>query len=128
MTYTIDCMLEGVALEDADLRVRQALADKGFGVLTEINVQETLKKKLGEEVAPYKILGACNPKLAHRAMMVEPKIGAMLPCNVILRQLDGGTEVSAVDPIASMRAVNNPKLVEIAANVKQLLSDVIASL
>nr|WP_321460150.1 DUF302 domain-containing protein [uncultured Cohaesibacter sp.] len=128
MGYTIDKMLEGVALEEAEPRVREALAAKGFGVLTEINVKETLKKKLGEEVAPYKILGACKPDMAHKAMMSEPKIGAMLPCNVILRQVEQGTEVSAIDPIASMSAVENQDLMAIATEVRQLLSDMIAAL
>ncbi|WP_321454358.1 DUF302 domain-containing protein [uncultured Cohaesibacter sp.] len=128
MGYTIDKMLEGVSLEEAEPRVREALAAKGFGVLTEINVKETLKKKLGEEVAPYKILGACKPDMAHKAMMAEPKIGAMLPCNVILRQVEQGTEVSAIDPIASMSAVENQDLMAIATEVRQLLSDMIAAL
>ncbi|WP_319531837.1 DUF302 domain-containing protein [uncultured Cohaesibacter sp.] len=128
MTYTIDRMLDGVTIEDAEARAREALANKGFGVLTEINVKETLKKKIGEDVAPYKILGACNPKLAHKAMSAEPKIGVMLPCNVILRQVENGTEVSAVDPIASMSAVDNPDLVGIATEVQRLLSEVVSDM
>nr|WP_321455720.1 DUF302 domain-containing protein [uncultured Cohaesibacter sp.] len=128
MAYTIDKFLQDISIEEAEERVRAALADRGFGVLTEINVKETLKKKLGEDVAPYKILGACKPEFAHKAMIAEPKIGVMLPCNVILRQIDNGTEVSAVDPIASMSAVNNPDLMGIATKVKQLLSEAVASL
>ena len=128
MNYTIDKLLVGVALEEAEPRVREALAAKGFGVLTEINVKETLKKKLGEDIAPYKILGACKPEMAHKAMMAEPKIGAMLPCNVILRTVENGTEVSAIDPLASMSAVENPALMGIATDVKSLLADVIADL
>ena len=128
MNYTIDKLLVGVTLEEAEPRVREALAAKGFGVLTEINVKETLKKKLGEDIAPYKILGACKPEMAHKAMMAEPKIGAMLPCNVILRTVENGTEVSAIDPLASMSAVENPALMGIATDVKSLLADIIADL
>lgn len=128
MNYTIDKLLVGVTLEEAEPRVREALAAKGFGVLTEINVKETLKKKLGEDIASYKILGACKPEMAHKAMMAEPKIGAMLPCNVILRTVENGTEVSAIDPLASMSAVENPALMGIATDVKSLLADVIADL
>ena len=128
MNYTIDKLLVGVTLEEAEPRVREALAAKGFGVLTEINVKETLKKKLDEDIAPYKILGACKPEMAHKAMMAEPKIGAMLPCNVILRTVENGTEVSAIDPLASMSAVENPALMGIATDVKGLLADVIADL
>ena len=128
MNYTIDKLLVGVTLDEAEPRVREALAAKGFGVLTEINVKETLKKKLGEDIAPYKILGACKPEMAHKAMMAEPKIGAMLPCNVILRTVENGTEVSAIDPLASMSAVENPALMGIATDVKSLLADVIADL
>ena len=128
MNYTIDKLLEGVSVEEAEGRVREALAAKGFGVLTEINVKETMKKKLGEDVAPYKILGACKPDMAHKAMMAEPKIGAMLPCNVILRQVENGTEVSAIDPLASMSAVENPGLMSVATEVKTLLGEVIEAL
>ncbi|WP_119308858.1 DUF302 domain-containing protein [Cohaesibacter haloalkalitolerans] len=128
MTYTIDKTLAGVSFEDAEAKVRAALADKGFGVLTEINVKETLKKKLDADVAPYKILGACKPQMAHKAMTAEPKIGVMLPCNVILRETAEGIEVSAVDPIASMSAIENPALQPIATEVQQLLTAVIADL
>jgi uncharacterized protein (DUF302 family) len=128
MTYTIDKTLTGVSFEDAEAQVRSALADKGFGVLTEINVKETLKKKLDADVAPYKILGACKPQMAHKAMTAEPKIGVMLPCNVILRETAEGIEVSAVDPIASMSAIENPALQPIATEVQQLLKAVIADL
>ncbi len=128
MTYTIDKTLSGVSFEDAEARVRAALADKGFGVLTEINVKETLKTKLDADVAPYKILGACKPQMAHKAMTAEPKIGVMLPCNVILRETAEGIEVSAVDPIASMSAIENPALLPIATEVQQLLTAVITDL
>lgn len=114
---------------DAEARVVARLAAEGFGVLTEIDVQATLKKKLGVDFSPYKILGACNPQYAYQALQAEPRIGTMLPCNVILRALgDGGIEVSAVDPLASMQAIDNPELGEIAAQVQAKLRQVIAAL
>ncbi|TLP41779.1 DUF302 domain-containing protein [Cohaesibacter sp. CAU 1516] len=128
MSYTIDRFLPDVSPEDAEVRVRDALASQGFGVLTEIDVKATLKNKLDLDIGPYKILGACKPELAHKAMTVEPKIGVMLPCNVILRQVDGGIEVSAVEPLASMGAVDNPQLMGIASQVQELLTTVIADL
>jgi len=127
MTYTIDKTLD----EDFDAvetQVRAALTDAGFGVLTEINISATMKAKLNEDMARYKILGACNPKLAFTAIQHEPKIGAMLPCNVILREVEGGVEVSAVDPVASMQAVESDGLGEVATKVRAMLKDVIAAL
>ncbi|WP_412062226.1 DUF302 domain-containing protein [Rubrivirga sp. IMCC45206] len=116
-------------LADAEARTRAALADEGFGVLTEIDIQATLKTKLDVDVPGYRILGACNPPLAHQAMQAEPRIGAMLPCNVILRDLgDGTTEVAAIDPIASMAAVENPELGGVAAEVRDRLQRVVAAL
>ena len=87
MAYTYDRVLKDTKIDDAEMRVRDALADKGFGVLTEIDVKATMKKKLDADMPPYRILGACNPGMAHKAIEIEPRIGAMLPCNVILRQL-----------------------------------------
>ncbi len=121
MAYTYDRVLKDVAIDDAEMRVREALSDKGFGVLTEIDVKATMKKKLGVEMAPYRILGACNPEMAHQAIGIEPRIGAMLPCNVILRQMDSGTEISAIDPVASMQAVDNTKLHKVAGQVRDML-------
>ncbi len=116
-------------LADAEARTRAALADEGFGVLTEIDIQTTLKNKLDVDVPGYRILGACNPPLAHRAMQAEPRIGAMLPCNVILRDLgDGTTEVAAVDPVASMAAVENADLGDVAAEVRDRLQRVVEAL
>lgn len=98
----------------------------GFGVLTEIDVQGTLKKKLDVEFRPYRILGACNPKLAYQALQAEDKIGTMLPCNVIVQQReDGRVEVSAVDPVASMKAIDNPQLAGIAGQVREMLKQVV---
>jgi uncharacterized protein (DUF302 family) len=125
MSYTLDRTLTA-DFTQAEARTRKALADNGFGVLTEIDVQATMKKKLDRDMAPYKILGACNPGMAWEAMAMEPKVGAMLPCNVILRQTDQGVEVSAVDPVASMKGIQNPKLSEVAGKVRDMLAKVIA--
>ena len=114
---------------EAVLHVTEALAAKGFGVLTTIDVRETMKKKLGVEFRPYKILGACNPHFAYRALLAEDKIGTMLPCNVIVAEVSPGTvEISAVDPVASMASVANPALVEVAGSVRDLLEQVIREL
>lgn len=98
-------------------RTRAALKANGFGVLTEIDVKATLKEKIGEEFRPYRILGACNPVMAHEALKLEPHIGVMLPCNVVVQQTDSGVEVFAVDPAASMRSVDNPALLAHAGQV-----------
>lgn len=126
MAYTIDRVLDGVSLDDADARTRAALADAGFGVLTEIDVKATLKKKIDADIDGYRILGACNPGMAHKAIQIESKVGSMLPCNVILREVDGGTEVSAVDPLASMQGIDNAELKGVAGQVRDMLADVIA--
>lgn len=106
--------------------VTEALESEGFGVLTTIDVKATLKKKLDVDFRPYTILGACNPSYAYQALQAEDKIGTMLPCNVIVQQADGGkVEISAVDPIASMAAIENPKLAGIAGTVQDLLKKVI---
>lgn len=105
-----------------------ALKEHGFGVLTRIDVQSTLKEKIGADFRPYVILGACNPKMAHQALQAEDKIGTMLPCNVIVQQLDGKTEVAAVDPVASMQAVQNDRLASIAAKVREELKAVVQSI
>ncbi len=107
----------------------EALKRHGFGVLSEIDVQGTLKKKLGVDFRPYRILGACNPHMAHQALQAEDKIGTMLPCNVIVQQRDdGAVEVSAVDPVASMQAIDNPQLAGIAGQVRDMLKQVIAEI
>jgi len=125
MGYTIDRLIPDTDFEAVDTRVRAALAQKGFGVLTEIDVKSTLKKKIGVDVAPYRILGACNPNMAHQAMIMEPKAGAMLPCNVIIRAVDDGIEISAIDPVASMMAIDNTELKGIAGQVRVLLGEAI---
>lgn len=121
MPYTHDRLLADTNIEEADRRVREALTAEGFGVLTEIDVKATMKKKIDADMDGYLILGACNPKMAWEAIGLEPRIGAMLPCNVILRSVDGGTEVSAIDPVASMSAVENPNLHAVAGQVRDML-------
>ncbi|MBP0482792.1 DUF302 domain-containing protein [Sagittula salina] len=121
MNYTHDRLLEGVSVETADERIRKSLANAGFGILTEIDVKETMKKKIDAEMGSYRILGACNPKMAYEAIGIEPRVGAMLPCNVILREVDGGTEISAIDPVASMAAIDNTRLHDVAGQVRDML-------
>lgn len=121
MRYTLDRMLAGVDMETAEARTRAALMDKGFGVLTEIDVKATIKTKLDKDMAGYKILGACNPNMAYQAIGLEPRLGVMLPCNVILREVDGGVEVSAIDPVASMMAIENTDLPAVAATVLDMM-------
>lgn len=125
MSYTINRVIPGAAIDDVDARARKALADQGFGVLTEIDVKATMKKKLDIEMPGYRILGACNPKMAHQAIGIEPRVGAMLPCNVILREVDGGIEVSAIDPVASMMAIENAGLQAVAGDVRTMLARVV---
>ena len=118
-----------VPFETAIVQVTEALKQRGFGILTEIDVRQTLKKKLDVDFRPYRILGACNPPLAYQALQAEDKIGTMLPCNVIVQDVGGGTvEVSAVDPVASMAAIDNPKLATIAVTVQAKLREVVESL
>jgi uncharacterized protein (DUF302 family) len=118
-----------VGFEDAVARTRAALAEEGFGVITEIDIRQTLKAKLGVEFRPYVILGACNPKMAYVALQAEDKIGAMLPCNVVVQDAGGGrTEVAAIDPVASMQAIANPDLTAKAREVADGLKRAIDSL
>ncbi|HUT50981.1 MAG TPA: DUF302 domain-containing protein [Alphaproteobacteria bacterium] len=119
----------GFPFDQAITRVTEALKGEGFGVLTDIDIAATMKAKLGADFRPYRILGACNPQLAHRALQLEDKIGTMLPCNVIVQQHENGdVEVSAVDPAASMQAVDNPGLAEVAGDVRDRLKRVVDSL
>jgi len=116
-------------LDAAIQKVTDALQAEGFGILTDIDVQATLKKKLDADVRPYRILGACNPNFAFKALQAENKIGLMLPCNVVVQQLaDGTVEISAVDPMASMQAVENNSLGVVAIEVQQKLKKIISSL
>ena len=128
MDYTFNRLLTGVSFAEADARTRKALGDSGFGILTEIDVAATMKKKLDVAMTPYLILGACNPKMAYQAIGIEPRVGAMLPCNVILRAVDGGVEVSAIDPVASMQAIDNSALHAVAGQVRDLLAKAVAAI
>ncbi len=128
MTYTINRMIADATIDDVDARARKALADNGFGVLTEIDVKATMRKKLDVEMPDYRILGACNPKMAYQAIGIEPRVGAMLPCNVILREVAGGVEVSAIDPVASMQAIENAELTAVAGDVRDLLAKAVETI
>jgi uncharacterized protein (DUF302 family) len=128
MTYTIDRTFPGADFDEIDARTRKALADNGFGVLTEIDVKATMKKKIDKDMDGYRILGACNPGMAWEAIGQEPRVGAMLPCNVILREVDGGVEVSAVDPLASMAGIDNDALKAVAGKVGDMMKTVVAAI
>ncbi|HUT70940.1 MAG TPA: DUF302 domain-containing protein [Desulfatiglandales bacterium] len=118
-----------VPFDEAVERVTQGLKKEGFGILTDIDVKATLKKKLDVDFKKYRILGACNPPFAYRALQAEDKIGTMLPCNVIVQeQTEGTIEVSAIDPVASMQAIQNPKLQDIAEQIQAKLRAVIGNL
>lgn len=121
---TLNC-----SFDEAIERVKAELSKEGFGILTDIDVKETLKKKLNVEFQKYRILGACNPPFAYEALRAEDKIGTMLPCNVIVQEMSAGkVEVSAIDPVASMMAVKNEKLAEVAKKVQEKLHRVIQNL
>jgi uncharacterized protein (DUF302 family) len=110
-------------------RTTEALKQGGFGIITEIDVKDTFKKKLGVDFRNYRILGACNPKMAYGALQIEDKIGTMLPCNVVVEDLGNGkTEVAAVDPLASMQAIDNPRLKEVAQQVAGMLKQIVEQL
>ena len=128
MSYTIDRVFPGETLPDIETRTRNALADAGFGVLTEIDVKATMKKKLDRDMPGYLILGACNPAMAWQAVGLEPKVGAMLPCNVILRETADGIEISAVDPQVSMAGISNADLSAVAGKVREMLAQVVAAI
>ncbi len=128
MSYYFSKVLD-TTFDEAVTKVTEELKKEGFGILTQIDVKETLKKKLDVDFSRYLILGACNPPFAYQALLSEKRIGLMLPCNVIVHELsDGGIEVAAIDPEASMQAVNNDQLGEIAEKVKSKLQDVIGRL
>ncbi|MEP7134478.1 MAG: DUF302 domain-containing protein [Chloroflexota bacterium] len=119
----------GLSFEDAITRVTEELKKEGFGVLTEIDMQATLKKKLGVDLRPYKILGACNPPFAYQALQAERNIGLLLPCNLVVQDAGNGmTEVAAIDPFVSMSKVDNPALEPIATEIKAKLQRVIENL
>jgi uncharacterized protein (DUF302 family) len=128
MNYYFSKILN-TTFDEAVNRVTEELKNEGFGVLTEVDVKATLKKKLDVDFRNYRILGACNPPFAYRALEAEDKIGLMLPCNVIVQEKEGGeVEVSTIDPIASMRAIDNPALRSVAEEVREKLKRVIDNL
>jgi uncharacterized protein (DUF302 family) len=128
MNYYFNKTLQG-NFDDIIVKVTQGLKDQGFGILTEIDVQETLKNKLDVDFKKYKILGACNPPYAHKALLAEDKIGTMLPCNVIVQEVKNGTiEIAAVNPMASMQAVENKKLEKLAKEITKKLETFIKKL
>jgi len=128
MSYYFNKILD-MPFDDAVSKVTEELKNEGFGVLTEIDVSATLKKKINVDFRKYRILGACNPRIAHQALLAEDKIGTMLPCNVIVQEKeDGKVEVAAINPIASMQAVENKDLGDTAAKVQTKLKEVIERL
>jgi uncharacterized protein (DUF302 family) len=118
-----------VGFDEAVQRTIEALKREGFGIITEIDVKDTFKKKLDVDFRSYRILGACSPALAHEALLIEDKVGTMLPCNVVVQDIGGGrTEVAAIDPVASMQAIDNPRLTKAAERVQLKLKTVVDSL
>jgi uncharacterized protein (DUF302 family) len=118
-----------VGFDEAVRRTTEVLEKEGFGIITEIDVKQTLKAKIGVDFRNYRILGACNPKLAHEALQLEDKIGTMLPCNVVVQEIGNNqTEIAAIDPVASMQAIDNPRLIKAAQRVQALLRTVIEAL
>lgn len=128
MSYYFSKRIKGT-FNEVLTKVAASLKEEGFGILTEIDVKETLKKKLDVDFQNYMILGACNPPFAYKALLAENKIGIMLPCNVIVQEeKEGEVEVAAVDPLASMKAIENPELLDIAQQVREKLKNAVMSL
>lgn len=127
MSYYFSTTLAG-PFDEVVARTTEALAEQGFGIISRLDVQETLRQKLGIEFRAYLILGACNPALAHEALLLEDKVGTMLPCNVVVQEIEGGVEVAAIDPVSSMQAIENEKLTEKAAVVAERLRKAISAL
>lgn len=122
MSYHISARLK-VPFDEAIARAEAALKTEGFGVISRIDIQQTLRSKIDVDFRPYTILGACNPTLAYEALQLEDKVGLMLPCNVIVQQSEPGeVEVAAIDPVASMQAISNPELVKAAEEVREKLT------
>lgn len=128
MTYYMATIVDA-PFDEVIGRTEAALKTEGFGVLTRVDVQKTLETKIDIDFRPYTILGACNPALAHEALQLEDKVGTMLPCNLVVQQTgDGRVEVAAINPVASMQAIENPQLKQAAAVVRDKLSKVIEAL
>lgn len=128
MTYYINASLS-CSFDEALRRTEEALKTEGFGIISRIDIRETLKAKIDVDFRPYVILGACNPSLAHEALQLEDKVGLMLPCNVIVQQLDTDQiEAAAIDPVASMQAIDNPELMKAAQTVREKLARAISTL
>lgn len=125
MTYTIDRIFPGADFDEIDARTRKALADNGFGVLTEIDVQATLKKKLGLEMKPFRILGACNPPFAHQALEMEPLVSVLLPCNVVVIDEGETRRVAAMDPGFMGQVIHHPEMETLASKVRESLCRVL---
>lgn len=128
MSYYFSKVLK-LSFEDTIEKVKASLQEQGFGVITEIDVKETLKEKINVDFRRYQILGACNPSIAYQALQKEDKLGIMLPCNVIVQELQtGNVEVAAVDPVASMKSIENPSLLTIATQVQESMKKVLRDL
>jgi uncharacterized protein (DUF302 family) len=129
MSYYFNKIVSTKSFDEAIEQVTKALKEEGFGVLTEINIHDAFKEKLGVDFKRYKILGACNPRFAHKALLAEDKVGVFLPCNIIVEEHENGTiEVSAVDPIASMSAIKNKSLGGLAIEVRSKMKTIINNL
>lgn len=128
MNYYHSILLKDKSFDQAIDLITESLKKEGFGILTEIDIKETMKKKMDKDFRQYKILGACNPPFAYKALMAEDKIGTMLPCNVIVQELDEGIEIAAVDPVASMQSVGNENLSDIANEIRDKLKKAVSSL
>ncbi|MEE4116049.1 MAG: DUF302 domain-containing protein [Marinilabiliaceae bacterium] len=129
MSYYFNTTLENISLAEARTKIEDELKKEGFGIISEIDVSKTLKTKIDVDFKEYLILGACNPRFAHQALSEEDKIGLLLPCNVVLsRAGENSIEVSAIDPVASMSAVDNKKLVDFAENVRESIKSVFSRL
>lgn len=128
MRYYIATILQ-ISFDEAIAKAEAALKEQGFGVISRIDIQDTLKTKIGVDFRPYTILGACNPELAHEALKLEDKVGTMLPCNVVVQARgERETEIAAIDPVASMQAIDNPQLQEAARQVRARLEKAVLSL
>lgn len=128
MSYYFSRKVDGDFTATVDKTIAE-LKENGFGIITRIDMKDTFQQKIGKEIRPYLILGACNPNYAYEALQIENKVGTMLPCNVIVQQLENGqVEVAAIDPVASMSAIDNPELLALAGQVAALLKGVVASL